>query len=1094
MKPRNLLRMLWMPTLCVLALLAPPAPDAHAQALFAASGSPTLTPLPVGFNINPVGPDKNGYMYGFGELDDACWHPSDKEGTTRYIYTHSNGGKTSPLVSPTQAGVIQHIYNPSGERYQYYLFDCAAAQASPALGPDRYQPLMLGFVAGADVALLKTAMHFRLADGRPCARTFAADNGQYSVHWRTTLSCPVFDPATAETKAAPLEVRADGTKLDALLGLQPYQDLVPGEPAPFPHRAGYPDSPVDEGWRFESPVVTADGRLFFIGTRRTIYAKGGQFTYPRWLFESKANGDIEVIVSPNNSKLHDFHNDMIGELFADSRYPGLLLSPVYGQEWGNYMTMVSGYGEVEFGPGGFGYVVVDLATHGVGYLSVTDMVARVGNTKNVGLGTFQLTNGEMGLLISNLWYRLELDPATFDLDLDGLTATQEKALGTSDYRADTDYGSTRDSWEVQVAGTDPTLASDDQWGPEALLDRVGYTTSTLVRKKLPAATLTSRIPSLSADAPLCTTATCFDVRGNVTATPALPADATLYKISADASYIAWRQGNTLRRYVFATQQTELVADSTELARHLGTDVDLSDSLHPIDASLMYFVRSGAHPRVVAFRTGKASEVAFDWDQANCDSKLGACNPTQDLPGILFKHEELLPVAYPMTYEAETGRFLVGVKSSWRQFVVGLRPDKPPELLVVGRDDPYVVKRIMVPSGYGDYYTDVDFIAPDLTYRPTGGVRNSFSHDSPITVWGKTMLVESDEGFGTYELVRYQPQIEPGEVFLIAADGSGAPGDIGMRFYRHNLRGGTYKAWYRFPAVYGPLTTGMDVTADLRLCTVDNTASLVREYVPLTPGTVPQFEVASHHLLGARDCLYSPDGSLRVLIAKAGKVAPAVLKRAAGTMDFVAEPGVKLPPLPERFIKKPGGAFEVLGREDPASGKLYTRSGHVVTLRRGTFNLEWDGVTFLDLIPGASQGYQGGAAIVERPDGLLVVTFSDSDDNVYKAFAARPLLVDPRDGSVVKLELAYASALAVVPGGLSIDPWSGDPVPVAEPKAPTDGSGPKAFGAPAAPTGGEVVAQASAGCSSGARPRASALPMLFVVGLVVGVRRRKGAFR
>ena len=182
----------------------------------------------------------------------------------------------------------------------------------------------------------------------------------------------------------------------------------------------------------------------------------------------------------------------------------------------------------------------------------------------------------------------------------------------------------------------------------------------------------------------------------------------------------------------------------------------------------------------------------------------------------------------MAYERETGRFLVGVKSSWRQFVIALRPDHAPELLVVGKSDPYVVKQAMIPTGHGDYYTDVEWVAPNLTYRPTGGLFNSFDNLTAVTVWGDTLLVQSDEGLGAYELVRYEPLLAPGEVLTLwGAHQNGSAADVGARLSRHNLRGGAYNAWYRFPADYSYATDDSRSTWCGRRCAcAPSTTSLV----------------------------------------------------------------------------------------------------------------------------------------------------------------------------------------------------------------------------------------------------------------------------
>src|SRR5262249_21326741 len=58
-------------------------------------------------------------------------------------------------------------------------------------------------------------------------------------------------------------------------------------------------------------------------------------------------------------------------------------------------------------------------------------------------------------------FALHLTPEDADFDRDGLRASEEARLGTSDLNAATDGAGADDVWEVRFAGTDPTHADPE---------------------------------------------------------------------------------------------------------------------------------------------------------------------------------------------------------------------------------------------------------------------------------------------------------------------------------------------------------------------------------------------------------------------------------------------------------------------------------------------------------------------------------------------------------------------------------------------------------------------------------------------------------
>ncbi len=1144
--------------------------DAQARPLFALPGDVRL--VEVDDAASPViGTDKQGFVWAYGNGGIYCYDPADPSGAASYrrvygAFDHAGIAAGQVYLDPGWDTPLSYEglyipnpdFEPGGPQLQFQAYTCALGEALPTLLRVPMPTLPEWSVSNLEAAAFRRESVF-FRDGELCAfQQFASNVRDPRPNGR--LMCIDFTTGGAPTTSYPL-AQID---LDQQLRVPTWEATYPGQPKliyyPFGGDSGQGyTGPPFEGWTFAAPLVTTGGRVFFIATRQTAVYTGrggagtyfGNYGYPLWLLELKADGTVSARLSPEVVRTTAQSPIGLG-LYWHEPTRSILVATNGSFEFGNYIQCgPDGFGNLQcapHGPGGFGFFYVPLDRLGFGYFSIRDAKERSTRCRHdashTGCTMYGPTipsdpAGRVILTFMNREYnqpdalgswkdvvdtqrsfRLDFDPATFDMDGDGLAAAEEDLLGTSDYDDDSDQGYTADSVEVGILETDAADKDDDAWrfDQNLLPEPSGYGTSRLIRDWLPRDVsdyTDSRVQALSADAPLCFRGRCLDVHTHEVMLFPVGETITDHVVSADTSFIAYREGTAFKRKFFegetgsslraAEDGVETYVAAGELERFIGTSPP-KGHLYPISRSLTYWVQTSSPPVVVAFDASGQGSLVFDLLAAACESELGPCASepiANTFVGATDGLDELFPDLEPVGYASESGRLLVGVKTNWRQFIIALQADSEPVLLR-SQSAYNAIPTWFTPTGHGHDY--LEFLGnPRLLTADLGIIdRPVESLDfwvvgSPRSYWGDITLVQawtggsygSQLGDGALEAVWFPPEVAPGEV--LAFD------PFSAKLARFGLRGGALTAWAApEPTEHG--VTGIDVTADLRMCATNPRAGHVREYLPRFGRAAPSVTEDPDILMpNAIDCAYGDDGALRVLVSEP----PAVWVRLPGQTTFTVDASITVPAAPKRFVRGPGGKgfAAIAGADDPAAGRLVTRAGVVVDIPKGTWHLRWNGIVVADLRPtmfwnSVAAGpniypeIPGDVVMVERADGRIVFALQGG----YEFITSGPFIYEPRSGTVLQAAEGPAggSLLAVVPGADNVDPWTGDRL---GPPVPRSLLGPSAPVATPAPSGGTLVpAVGGEGCAGGSGP----IPWLALALILLGrtrverVARRRNA--
>lgn len=925
-----------------------------------------------------------------------------------------------------------------------------------------------------------------------------------------------------------LDVRLDVSDLDARVQ---YKPSVPKDKLPKDDKW---QGKVPETWRVRLGTFAPDGRLFLAAERQSwVYGVDGvAYSNPAWILEIPP-GPAAPVVPGQPKPLHVIENfpsiqvamqlvwePTLGKLawFTTGDYSHETRAVAGGDGAGNGVA-------VELGAAGAGLNLLRTDDGRVAFLSLTDAIARrrVCNTK-----AWQAMTCESGLGVPQLWQRpdghigvalpytnfiqkgnvergmtlhaLTFDAGSLDLDEDGVTAAEEATRGTSDWSEDTDGGGTIDGIEAHVAATDPLKLQDDPWQTWQRKGRFAIVRSPLISVLHDLSALVKSPPTWaetwSANGPLCLGGVCLDADGQVVATYSGPATK-----SVDGTVLVLATGKGWERQSLLDGQRQVVATKAEVeALLVPTSGQQAGPIRvlPVGAQTTYFAREWGGGKVAIFQTGQPGRLVFDLQKARCDSGLGPCDGH---PGGKAKTE--LPVhdiprdqIRLLGYVPATQRLMVGVQGVWDQYLLAVHAQDP--LVVLRRGG--AVGNLMhwiFPVGecdparsQCDLLSDAGVLDPYLTGRDTW--MGPLPQDVPETpqfagAWGHTVLRIAPD---VVEFVRYEPGVDPGDV-LVARPVVADVGSEGVMLYVSKPRGGLVPLWNGIEhEIKG--VDGMDVRADGTVCLADHQGQRLWEYGAQFD-RVPSLLKLQADVGGILDCRYDAQGDLHLLFDDP----PRIEIRTGTNVATVPGPALAAGKHPQSFVKKPDGSLDVLYVEEGLRARLFTRAGRKVEMPQGTqdvllddkplgsFRLWWFNAT----TPPLPQ-WKGRAPLVERADGLLLLGGSHAAADLMYVVMSSTWALDPRTGrSGIPWEGSHygnwAWAMAVVPGGVAIDPWThravSDPVPQTElPPVPP---------APTAPGQGKPVAQAgdASGCQAGrtARPAgASSLLVAFVLGVFV----------
>lgn len=1083
--------------------------DAHAAGLFRPPGQIDLPPLPWVLDAGTVlTEDTQGALY----LDNRSCQatPGGPWRTWADSTPPGSGGTEVWGASPVHDGVV-------GLRLQKMAPDEAH--------PKGYEQVQILRVRCADIdPKLKVGSAIQVvAQGErdlPPGVTYAPDTGPpIAAADGTVCQARKAGLWCAKPTATGLqqELRIAFGTLDAQLGLPPQ---------PAIDQASQPVT-----WLLGPAVWTPDNRLFVLAARTIFYPKGALHTYgdTGWLLESLPGGQVVARLAPPGLSGAKSAFDEANQIVYLPQLKALALFPVVQQ--GDYSHLQvprkggngSGTGvDIDLGATGVGMWLVHLQGPGNGFLSLTDAVARRRSCNTASWNGLMCESAwgpatiwprpataaepsGVGVLLPSTnflakgnvekhmhTHALTLQAADVDLDQDGLSAAEEAAHGSSDWLDDSDGGGTCDTAEVHLAQSQPQVTKDDPWlthlGPKGRYALVG---SRLMIDLHGIGMTGQRVQTWGVAGPLCVAGTCRDVDGEVVATYVpngkVPHAETK---AADGSHLVQLGAAGYERLRWDGVR-EMAAPMAEVLALLPPQTSEPGELRamPADLDTLFVMRESHTARVAVFERGQPGRVVFDLQKERCASGLGPCS---DKPG---KAESGMPVHdlvrdefRVLGWDPQTRRLLLSVVGVWDVYILGVHATQPPVVLRRGRHVGGLPGWI-APTGHGDLMSDGGLMDSYFSFRPTYlGTGVPGSNPQLLGAWGHTALrVEA----GTLlEMVRYEPGVAPGDVLFLARLPNSAP-----MLYVSKPRGGLVPLWDA-PIQRMLSIDGMDVTADLRLCVADRKGRKLWEFsagLTAVPD-VPELEADVGELV---DCKYDGAGDLHLLLADP----PRIEVRHGLTGDSVLLQTLPADKHPQQLVKKPDGSLEVLYTEEGLRGRLYTKAGRKVEMAQGSFDLTVAGVPmgpvglwWINKQSTQMEKKPGRVALVERADGVLLFGGTGAEPTPPYALIAQVFAIEPRTRGFSQPWLLehYAhdtQALAVVPGGLAVDPWTQRPVP--DPAPQVDVAVPVA---PTPPKGGKQVAAApvadQGGCQAG-RPGGAGGGIGLLVGwllALVGLRR------
>lgn len=1051
---------------------------------------------------------------------------------------YKGGGYAATAQLPDFSGL--GVFAFRGRDVRIARIDCETAAANTTLGA--------GWTEIGAWTLDEDVPWLGVREQDPAMRATVAPDGAWCFEVAEGLRC--FVPPAGPDEAPRFELRVDLAAVAALVAIDPGHEAATIDPVLLERGELLP---LETLWTIRATTWRGDGTVFFVAdatlSRRRIGTTSLIVGLPH-VFARHPDGSYEAIILPARPGEAQ-PLERAPHLRYDPGLDAILAGPVPNLEQARDASDFTR-------AGGLGFWVLPLAEPGhTGYLSVTQALVRDlwcgtvycnpgpqcsgGEVQTcstlAGVQLVDLPGGGLGLTLLHGnrpedylagnngnrrvgLRRVSWDPATLDLDEDGLLASEEEALGGSDYTSNSDDVLVSDPLEVWFAGTDPGDPYDD---PAALPPlNVRYAASGLVRRILPEDLRDAdwRAPiSVSPDGPLCLATVCV-LRDRATRV-AIPEDmrptGTRWLVMAQdgGSLVASGEEGGMQRLSLRTGERETLLAPATLSALVGPWVGAGSSVVevlPVSDELVWLAvnaragdGSATSPaaqddlRIYAVTDG-AARLVYDQQQARCDSELGPCDPIPvgDRPPSanqqLTAWNDLIGGQWARMVGWMPGleRLMVAVPARWDRYMLALHPEAPPRVLARGRHLPGGGQVHGLPdwhgqTGHGDvlYRSSGKTIGGDgLFYTTTAwGLTSTWMTTLPLTFiegwgytphifWGDVVVTAESAHEPPWELVRYEGGNQPGDALALFRPIGQANGDEAAMLWRSGPRGGLAPALVQEEP--GLLDVwGMDLGEDGRLCFARRDAGEIgwlesSAAAPLTPGV----ELARWRVGPAVDCRVQADGATLVLMQDPARIvrydtpfsAPTLVETLEGT--------------PLAFVDRPDGALEVLREDDGLRGLLYLRDGRRVEAPTGEPRLLIDGdvidlgsvLWFTTPAESVAAEREWRLVMAERPDGLIVAFPAFAAPHQSLVLKTASLVVDPDSGEVLPLSphsyvVTGPVALTIAPGGVASDPWTGGPhqASTREPPDPT-------IPTQAPPTGGAAsygpAPDDGGGCASG----------------------------
>lgn len=1047
------------PFVGVLAMLA--SAPALAQDLFREPGKPALIARDIHLTLygDYVGQDAAGWLYYEGGT--TCHHPDDPTkqyyldgGTFVSGSTHLRWADRSGALLADGSGVElaytthypdHHIGDK--EALRVWRFSCAdlapGGRGATRVGGDiltSHDPLLANGLASAQFVRTSAGLCF------PTRIPVGLQTGVPLPGERARIAC-------LDVDASPVTVTSivDAADFDGAL-----------RPSPGLAYMAADRTAIDQGWTISGLASAPGGRLFFFATR-TYWYDGFSQSFDigySWIVERRADGSLVPRFGPFQSQGPGGWSPLYGakQLLYHAGLDAMLIGPVLDQE-NNWAS--SGGGGIT-GWTGIGFAVLPLDAAGLGYLPLgrpffqrtacTNQIPCYGaiireQTKMIARGDavdlmLRVPNENPNIPEYEI-FELRFDPATLDLDHDGLAAADEAAAGTSDTLADSDAGGTPDVIEVAVTGTDARAAAGEPAMRNTVKGWVRYVPSTLIEEH---AAGVGGARTIGVDGPMCGSGVCHDPEGEVAR---YPTDRTLAVgsgevVARDGSFIMIETEAGLERFFFEDGSEELAIARADFENIVPCEDYGALHIFPIDRERTWLACDGrpdlggryVHPARIAYADGGPPVVVYDHARAQRDSGL---SPATD---DFFEPLEagVMATITPIGWIEETGRFELAVRGNWETYLIALTPDGTASLIGRARGlkgmntlgtlsyamslYPPAFPTSLVPTGHGDYFADGAIMTPYNGLLPGYATWNA-DPNKPVTgAWGDVLV---DQGA---ELVRYERDVRPGDVLILRAESNIGQSVFGATLYKSGPRGGMVDLWGPEPSIGG--VAGMDIARDgsMRMCVADDVNRVVWEFEPAGPEGPPEIMRWVEDVPYVLDCAYDDDGALRVLTIDD------VLVRDSDFGVLVQVEEVPVSPAPIELMRDASGK-NVVRAADGLRGRLVLADGREATMSDDDFTLEVGGeeaFAFTDLLYQSATtsrpvDYPGRIAFAERADGTVVFAPHHAPIDFPYATSARIHMYDPASGQLFvyggEYQAMYGLDIAVVPGGSAADPWTGD---------------------------------------------------------------------